>query len=195
MSKNNSILSFIIGAAVGSAVTWFISKQEYEKRINEEISELRNKSPKTRGTKAQNDNDDEKTEPDRCASDDTDDDIMAQAKKIAQDNKYVNYATAVPDKEAGNKQLADKPYTILPEEFGELDDYEKISLSYYADGIVADEDDEVIDDIAGTIGEESLRMFGQYEDDSVYVRNDALKYDYEILLDTRRFHDIKRANS
>lgn len=32
MSKNNSIIGFIVGAAIGSIVTWTISKNEYEKR-------------------------------------------------------------------------------------------------------------------------------------------------------------------
>lgn len=40
------------------------------------------------------------------------------------------------------------------------------------------------------LGGDSLEHFGEYEDDSVYVRNDAKKCDYEILLDQRNYQEI-----
>ena len=83
-----------------------------------------------------------------------------------------------------------KPYVISPEEFGEFEDYERISLSYYADQILADEDDEKVEDVDNVVGLESLAHFGEYEDDSVFVRNDRLKCDYEILLDQRTYSDV-----
>ena len=84
----------------------------------------------------------------------------------------------------------EKPYVIKPEEFGEILEYESISLTYYADGVLADEYDEVIDDVDEIVGEESLTTFGQYEDSAVFVRNDARKTDYEILLDLRNYSDV-----
>lgn len=83
-----------------------------------------------------------------------------------------------------------KPYVISPEEFGEFEDYERISLSYYADQILADEDDEKVEDVDNVVGLESLAHFGEFEDDSVFVRNDRLKCDYEILLDQRTYSDV-----
>ena len=85
-----------------------------------------------------------------------------------------------------------KPYVISPDEFGEFEDYERISLSYYADQILADEDDEKVEDVDNVVGLESLIHFGEFEDDSVFVRNDRLKCDYEILLDQRTYSDIIR---
>ena len=84
----------------------------------------------------------------------------------------------------------DKPYDISPDEFGEFDDYEKISLTYYKDQILADDGDEPIEDIDEVVGSESLNCFGEYEDDAVFVRNDRLKCDYEILLDHRKYSDV-----
>ena len=85
-----------------------------------------------------------------------------------------------------------KPYVISPDEFGEMEDedYDKVSFTYYADGVLADEYDEIVENIDEIIGEESLTHFGEYEDDSVFVRNDKLKCDYEILLDQRNYSDI-----
>lgn len=89
---------------------------------------------------------------------------------------------------------AERPYVISPEDFG-MWDYEQISLTYYADGVLADDNDEIVDDINETIGEDSLKHFGEYEDDCVHVRNDARKADYEILLDTRSYSDVVRPPS
>ena len=49
---------------------------------------------------------------------------------------------------------------------------------------------EIVDDIEKVVGEDSLEHFGEYEDDSVYVRNDSKKCDYEILLDQRNYQEI-----
>ena len=65
-------------------------------------------------------------------------------------------------------------------------------MNYYADGVLADDFDVVIDDVENTVGEDSLTHFGEYEDDSVFVRNDERELDYEILKDMRRFEDIPK---
>ncbi len=85
----------------------------------------------------------------------------------------------------------DKPYIITPEEFSDSD-YNTETLSYWADGVVTDIDNEPLtdDQIEDLIGEDSLSHFGEYEDDSVFVRNDRLRTDYEILADTRRYGDV-----
>ena len=79
---------------------------------------------------------------------------------------------------------------IPPEQFGDDEEYEQISLTYYADGVLADENDEVIEDVEDAVGIDPLNHFGEYEDDSVFVRNDARKCDYEILLDQRTYSEV-----
>ena len=81
----------------------------------------------------------------------------------------------------------EKPYVISPEEYGERDGYDLYSYTYYADKVLADEYNEPIEDVDSIIGLESLKHFGEYGDDSVYVRNDELKADYEILLDDEKY--------
>lgn len=82
---------------------------------------------------------------------------------------------------------------IPPEEFGREDDYETISLTYYADGILADDRGEPIEDVEVTVGNESLRHFGEYEEDSVFVRNSRMMCDYEILLDLRTYSEANKS--
>jgi hypothetical protein len=79
----------------------------------------------------------------------------------------------------------ERPYVIKPEEFGENDDYNQVSLTYYiGNGVVTDENDEPLENVEDTIGSDYVQHFGEYEEDSVYVRNDRRRTDYEILLDT-----------
>ena len=83
-----------------------------------------------------------------------------------------------------------KPYVISPEEFDTKDGYKTVSLSYYADGVLADDYDEVVEDVEKMVGKESLNHFGEYEDDSVFVRNDRMRTDFEILRDLRNYSDV-----
>lgn len=88
--------------------------------------------------------------------------------------------------EGGNKVLADKPYIIKPNEFGEQD-YDEVTLVYYADGKFTSYDtgdlmDEFeIEDAIGDI--DPSVHFGDYEEDSVFIRNDERGIDYEVLRD------------
>ena len=86
--------------------------------------------------------------------------------------------------------MIDRPYVIPPDEFGEFEDYEAISLIYFADKVLTDEDYEIVDDVDDVVGLDSFNHIGEYEDDCVHVRNDRLKSDYEILYDPRNYSDI-----
>ena len=117
-------------------------------------------------------------------------DISEYAARLEREG-YTNYSNAsAGEKKEEQEAMEMKPYVISPEEFGEFEDYERISLSYYADQILADEDDEKVEDVDNVVGLESLAHFGEFEDDSVFVRNDRLKCDYEILLDQRTYSDV-----
>ena len=76
-----------------------------------------------------------------------------------------------------------------------MPEYERISLTYYDDQVLTDENDKIIEDIEETIGIDSLTHFGEYEDDSVFVRNDERQCDYEILLDRRKYSDVIKKKS
>lgn len=85
-------------------------------------------------------------------------------------------------------------HIIEPDEFGEEEDYEVESLTYYKDKIVADDFDNIIEDVDSVIGRESLNHFGEFEDDCVYVRNDNTKTYYEILWDNDNYRNRQEGN-
>ena len=88
--------------------------------------------------------------------------------------------------------LKDRPYVISPDDFGEEDDYEIESLNYYADGVLTDDWDNIIGNVDDIVGEESLEHFGEYETDTVFVRNDRLRTYFEVMRDLRRYEDLPR---
>ena len=182
-SKVAFILGTIIGAGIGVAGTYSYFKDKYEKLAEEDFNSRR---------VFDEDKKDESEEPvvEKTADSRTvDKPSIAEYVAILQKEGYVNYSD-MQDKKQKQENAIDRPYVIQPSDFGEFDDYEKISLTYTADGVLLDDMNEIVDDIEETVGEDSLEHFGEYEDDSVYVRNDAKKCDYEILLDQRNYQEI-----
>ena len=177
-SSIKNLFIFAVGATIGSAVTWKLVKDKYESLANEEIASAYEHMKHSKNIPLFSDGNSEDSETDSHVTLDK----LREYKAIVD-----KYAAALVEEEVND---VEKPYVIKPEEFGEILEYESISLTYYADGVLADEYDDVIDDVDEIVGEESLTTFGQYEDSAVFVRNDARKTDYEILLDLRNYSDV-----
>lgn len=187
MNKTINFITFVLGVAVGSVVTWRYVEKKYEQIAQDEIDSVKEVFSKreaefTEDTEVQIKADNARGKPS----------IIEYAAHLHEQG-YTNYSDMVDEKPEEVKEepmSIDKPYVITPEEFGDLDDYETISLTYYADQILADDNDVIVDDIEDVVGFDSLNSFGEYEDDSVFVRNNRLKCDYEILLDQRKYSDV-----
>ncbi|GHV42413.1 hypothetical protein FACS189490_11320 [Clostridia bacterium] len=176
-TKIVAIFAFGVGAAIGALSAWKYAKRKYERIAQEEIDSVKDAFSK-RDVAATN----AKEKPS----------IKEYTEKL-REHEYTNYSNTEHDEEREKKTAEeDKPYVISPDEFGENDEYESISLTYYDDQILADDNDDLIEDVEDIVGFESLGRFGEYEDDSVFVRNDRLKCDYEILKDQRKYLDATR---
>lgn len=181
-NKVTCALAFVVGAAVGSIATWKFVETKYKRIAQEEIDSVKAafSSRKVESGIVE-------------IGDDIPEMPEITAAAIVDYNRVLNktnYNDISIDKE-GEESVC-KPYVISPDEFDELDDYQTSSLTYYADGVLEDDFGEVIEDIDALVGRESLTHFGEYEDDSVFVRNDELKIDYEILLDLRKYSEIRQ---
>lgn len=171
MSKLKTIFAFSLGAAVGSVVTWRVLKPKYEQMAQKDVNDVKEYYKKLYSV----------NEPEEA--------IIVDKKEVAEATEIVEklgYSTFTKEKKGvdvkDEKPLS--PYVISPDEFDEIG-YETSSLTYYADGVLVDESDNVIEDVDGLIGLDSLETFGRYEDDSVFVRNDDIQTDFEILRDER----------
>lgn len=197
MNKAVIFAAFALGATIGSAGTWYYTKKKYEQIAQEEIDSVKQVFTYKKEVEPEKDI---PKDPQEVADEAKEKPSVAEyAKKLSREG-YTNYSNVadrleekVVEKQEPVKEVSsfkDIPYVIPPEQFGEFDDYTKISLSFFSDHILADEDDEMVEDVEDVVGFESLNHFGEYEDDSVYVRNDRLKADYEILLDQRKYSDV-----
>ena len=193
---NNSILSkfliFATGAAVGSVVTWKVLKTKYEQIAQEEIDSVKEVFSRMNTVEEVSEEGEieqtSETEPVKKL------DYRSLAKQMTNDLGYTNYSDISKNEEGGTESMEyDKPYVIDPNEFGELDDYEQVSLTFYsADCVLTDDDNNPIEDVEGIVGIDFYAHFGEYEDDSVFIRNDRTKCDYEILMDYRKYSDVVR---
>lgn len=166
---NNNLVtivpSLIVGGAIGAFITRKVLKAKYERMAKDEIEEVREYYKK-------------------------------KYEKLEQLLKEVDEEEQAPtDEEPNDKKEEEKeygviPYVISPDEFGELYDYDPVTLILYTDGVLAYEDGVKVTDVDDIVGVESLNTFGKYEDDTVYVRNEHMKCDYEIIRDESRYSDI-----
>lgn len=178
------VLMFAAGGAIGYFVTKKLLDDRYEQRYQEAV-----KDTKEAYSRLMNGEEAEETTDNIIPVDELPN--IDEYATLLRKEEYVDYSDVAENNEKEDEKTpVDRPYVIMPDEFGELDGYETISLTYYADFKLAYEDDELVDDVDEIVGEDSLSQFGVYEDDSVFVRNDSKKCDYEILLDQRNYFDV-----
>ena len=180
-NKLFNVIVFAAGAAIGSVVTWRIVKTKYEQITQEAVDSVKEACSEGRlYTEIGKSVEDE-------AQDELDEDAAADYSELVDNLGYTKSKN-----EEGDEEMPNRPYIISPEEFREIDNYEAITLTHYSDGVLVDEEGEPIEEkeIDYLVGLDYAEHFGEYEDDSVFVRNDETKSDYEILRDLRNYSDI-----
>lgn len=105
--------------------------------------------------------------------------------------KYRNIIHKSGYKEEGEEgeKTMNKPYVISPEEAEDCE-YDIEILTYYEDGTLTNDFDDVIEDRENTVGNDFMNHFGEHEKDTVYVRNDEKELVYEINRDLRKYVEI-----
>lgn len=176
----NKALMFVLGAAAGSLLTWKIVEEKYKKITDEEIQSVKERYKNRENLIT------ELTEDNSNVSDVELVEDKNEYKSLVKDLTYSedeeeDYTVQV---EVGEEYVA--PFVIDPAEFGEMTGYDTKSWTYYSDGILENEIGEIVTDCENVIGD-ALDHFGDFDDDSVYVRNDNDECDYEILRSYKPF--------
>ena len=167
------IFAFVAGVAIGSVGTWKLIdakvKAKYEQIAKEEIESVV-----------------------REFSKDVDVELPKSEPEATDEKEYISLANDLyyNAEEGGTNEMHDKPYVISPDEFGDNDEYDIVTLTHYADGVLEDENGDIIEDVDDIVGEDFYTHYGEYEDDAVHIRNDKLKTDYEILHDNQNYEDV-----
>lgn len=196
-----NLLCFVTGAAIGSVVTWKLIEKKYKDLADEEIESVKEtfKNRKSIITKDEVKETVEKVINKCKKQKETVEDIVTAEGYSIEDEEETeddesNYTI---DVDPGVEVIV--PYVIEPERFGEYNEYGTKTLTYYADNVLTDEIDNPItsEEMETMIGPDALDHFGEYEDDSVYIRDEMNEMDYEILKSEKTFSEIQergRAN-
>ena len=171
------VLSFAVGGAFGFVTANKLLKDKYEQLVQDEIDSVKEAFKKDHPWPGK---------------DKTGGQVPKPTEEERREYSQLTHSLGYSENKTPAPVLA--PHVISHEEYGDQEGYDDISLTYYSDGTVADDSDRAMADaeIEETIGKDSLTHFGEYEDDSVFVRNDRLKADYEILMDQRTYADVLR---
>lgn len=177
MGNKKLIVGFAIGALAGSVAAWRILKKKYEQLVQEEIESVKvafeRYYSETQSEVIQNSTEEPVAENKQ--------EVVAEYKEVIANSAY--------SKGNLNNDCSD-PYVIAPEELGgEQGEYNILSLTYFSDGVLADDQGEVFN-IAAAIGEDALDHFGDYEDEAVHVRNESWNTDFEVFLDERKYTEV-----
>lgn len=170
---------FAAGAAVGSVVTWKLLHTQYEHRVQAEVDDVKKVllGKETEPAKEVNTVEEPPEKP---------------KKKNGLYNRMVQrlgYADGPDSLENEEEPKDDGPYVICADEFGSKEDYDCVGFTYHADDVLANELGEKIDDIEAILGSVSLDR-SEFEDDALYVRDDKIKIDYEIVLDEETYEEL-----
>ena len=175
----NKVLWFTVGAVAGAAVARSYFKTKYERIAQEEIDSVKRAFSMPVETASSENN--------TAMADE-----VATYNDIIHTQGYESENVATDKTERKEVKGVARPYVISPADFDTVDDYETFSLNYFEDGVLADDMGNVIENVDAMVGRDSLNHFGEYEDDSVHVRNDALQCDFEVLRDLRKYSDVYR---
>lgn len=77
------------------------------------------------------------------------------------------------------------PYEIDANEYGSIEEYNLVSLNYYSNEVITNDEEDVLEDPAVMIGQKLLDKLPIYENNGIYIayaRNDVRRCDYEIVL-------------
>ncbi len=169
----SNVLTFVMGAGVGVVASVIVMKKHYEEISKQEIESVKEVYAKKKEM--------EELDVDRKV-----------AEKLIENNYYVTETNESVENsvDTEDEDTTDKPYLIRRDEVGDTD-YITITLWYWTDGIVTNDNKKIIGNVDELIGDDFMAHFGDDEDDpdTVYVRNDVQKIDYEILKEYRGFSD------
>ena len=194
------IVIFAAGAAIGVGGSFLYFKKKYKSEADNEINEVRQyyqkkiEKEKERLDKLEN----ESNKIDKAIEEYTEEvkDISKKTKvkynKVSEDEKTQigkENEEVKAEAESPEEDEPTKPYLITEEEFlNDKNDYDKISLTYYMfDDTLADESDEMID-IEENISSDIYNQIAGSDED-LYVRNNVLQTDFEIMRVEGSFHD------
>ena len=186
------LFAFVFGAGLGALVTYkILEEDQYEEVPEEEDGPVEAADPDCEEADSFEDmRKVVKITRKYCPSEENSDKENLVYRKPNKDN-YTAYDGVDPRPDPACGQP--KPYVITIDEFaGEEDLYDKVTIYYYdEDDTIADENEEIVSDVESVVGGDSLLRFGEGSGDYdiVYVRNERIRIDYEVIRLHRNYQE------
>lgn len=199
-----NIFMLAVGAAIGYAVTWVYSQKKYSQLIQSEIEKTKEYysdkgSDKSEEKDIQDPEEEKQLEEEKKKAVQTSTDIINQSGYDM--NSYSDYTRFSKPKEEHPETVQKNletfgsdenfPVVIAPESYGEIEDYATHEYTYYKDGVVVDDDGDVIDPekVRSMLGIDFASHIGDFEADAVHIQNDLMKTYFEILAEPYDYND------
>lgn len=200
-----NVFLITVGAAIGSAVTWKVVTDKYDRLVQEEIDSVKEEYQILRdqlySAEAVEVNKKVKQELQNEVEDEAEEDVFEPAAEEVFEYHKITSAYRSSEENDDNDEeggkgdpdeppYIDGPYVISPDDFRcSPPGYNAQALDYFSNNVLADGWGKIMD-IEETVGEDSLSQFGEYADDILYVRNERLEIDYEITRDPRTYDEV-----
>ena len=181
------LLIFAAGLAVGAVAGAVIVKNKVLADAKAEIEEVREYYRESRGQKDEHVEEVKEVEKKEYELKD----IQVKDEPKTGLTNYSQITKMYMSKDEYQTPMYDDPFVIDPSEFGEIPEYDTETLTYFADGVLVDDVDDVIEEPDIVVGLENLKVFEEFGATTVYVRNDIYKTDYEIIRDDWNYSDLK----
>ena len=183
------LLIFAAGLAVGAVAGAVIVKNKVLADAKAEVEEVRKYYRESRGVVEEVEEKEEVKEIEKKEYELKDIQVKDEPKTGL--TNYSQITKMYMSKDEFQSPMYDDPFVIDPSEFGENPEYDTETLTYFADGVLVDDVDDVIEEPDIVVGLENLKVFEEFGATTVYVRNDIYKTDYEIIRDDWNYSDLK----
>lgn len=206
--KAKCTISFVSGVITGAVGVMLFTKKKWQKEFDSKRDEMiRYYESKKETVKEETVNEvipevaePKETEAKDILRTDKDKQEVEESEKIIQRFNYAKISTPERTKNEApilnDESYSKDPYEIDGREFGTQEMYGMVTLYFYDDGELLTEKYELLndDDVENYIGSKLLEKFAALRDsdpelDSFYVRNDRLKTDYEIIVESGRYEE------
>ena len=183
-----STIIFLCGVGLGAGSTYFICKSKFEQQANDEAEELKRYYTELYSNKEEtvsNDEEIEEAEEEEIVKEEPDyNDIIDKL-------NYNRYSTVVPNSE-GQKRPAKRPYQISMDDYNTDTRQVKKIISYFEDDEVCMDNDtkEILENVAKDIGIDNLELINTEGNEEIYVRNEQLGIDYNIVSEPGSYEDF-----
>ena len=191
MINYKNLFIFSAGISIGGLMSYVITKDKYETIMNKEIEEIR-KYYKDKYENIKEDDEEkikEKGDYREIVREYVSNHVIEE-EDCDCDDEEDNHYTIMESRDLTNGVDFDESKKIESWEFGEQPLYETETIILYSDGVATNDLGDVIDNLEEIMGVDQYREFKESSDESIFIRNDLLRMDYEIVKDDWRYEDL-----